>query len=305
MNNRIISLIVLLILSQFVFSQNVNINYEVRVNAAGVRSTAGNWSSGCSCWESGDKEYTAKIKIDHTNYFYGSSVCMTCNINGDCDYGGGTVLATRYHVATQGFTVVYEMFEDDDGDRCIYNSADDCGAIGSYYLSAVNTWSPSAENSYSNYTENRVYDCGGSGHWIRLDNSWRYSAFASSITPSCNEHSRSYASGGVRSWSVYLNSGVTYNFNNCNSATDTHLRLYASDGYSLVSSNNDGCSLQSAITYTCTSSGFYYLELSQHSRNALTADGTLYYSIVRPTALVLTGSTICVSPGHNYFQHIG
>ncbi len=278
---------ILSLFSVYTFSQNANINYEVRVTGAGVYTSEGFSWDGASCWESGNEEYTASLRIDGPNV--GSTVCLTCDNNsGSCNYGGGTVLRSSANVPVYNFTVVYDMFEDDVSPRCSFGSdwtgaSDDCRGVGSYNIPMIENVYPSATNAYNGYQDNLVYNSGGSQHRVRLDYSWRYSGSTNAIAPSCAAASIGYNGGAIRSWSVYMNAGQTFNFNNCSSTNnDTYMRLYSPDGYTIVATADDNCGALSSLTYTAVSTGWHYLELSQYVRGPLSLGGTLTYQNVTP-----------------------
>ena len=252
---KIFLFIPFLFLTNAAWSQTANISYEVRVNS--IYSTDGSSISGSSCWESTDEEYTANVRIDGPTT--GTNFCMTDpGSGGSSTYGAGTVLRTSTNVAATSFTVVYDIFEDDGGVRCTFDSGDDCRANSSYSVAMVNTYAPTAANTYTNATNNQVYNSGSSVHEIRLNNSWRYNATTANITPTCTAQTAAYSSGAIRSWAVSLTAGVAYNFNNCTSTSnDTYMRIYGIDGYTAVAINDDNCGLLSSITYTPTTTGMY------------------------------------------------
>jgi hypothetical protein len=262
------------------YSQNANISYEVRVNR--LRGTCGSSISGSSCWEATDLEYTGNVRID--NPTTGTNFCMTANISCSGDYGQNTFLRSSTDVATTSFNVVYDMFEDDGGNRCVFDGGDDCRAAGSYNIPIVNNFSPTAVNSYNNFQDNQVYNSGSSQHFIGLNFSWRYAGTANAISPTCALQSVAYGSGAIRSWSVFLTAGRTYNFNDCaGTVSDTYLRLYASDGFTVLSTADDNCgNSRPTLTYTAAISGWHYIELSQFSRGPLTTSGTFNYEDVTP-----------------------
>jgi hypothetical protein len=252
--------------------QNALITYEVRVGS--IQSGEGSSLNSCSCYETGDEEYTAKIRVDHSGST-GTSECMTKTNNGNATYGQGTVLKNASNTSARSFTVVYDIFENDAGDRCTYNSGDDCRANGSYTIDFFD-WALPSSSYYHNYHK-QVYNCGSSYHYINLVYGWRYSGTNSSISPQCDTQSTFYSSGDIRSWSVYMYSGLTYYFSTVGGTTeDTYLRLYNANG-GQFGSNDDYNSLQSQMGYYCTTTGWYYVELAHKSRTNLTNNGNLKY----------------------------
>lgn len=278
--------LLLMLFANFINSQNVNISYEVRIsNANGVRSTEGS-----SCWESGNEEYSANVRVD------GTGVCVTCDNNGDCNYGHGTVVRTETDVNKISYSIGYDMFEDDGGNRCDYNSGDDCRANSSFTVNFYNSWFPSALNAYNNYTDNQVYNSSSSEHRVRLDHSWRYTGTGSSITPACNSQSIAYAAGSIRSFSASLSTANTYRFSTCGSAGDTYIRIYGPDGYTIVAFNDNSGSAcagnLASVDFNPGSNGTYYIEISNTSRAALTNAGNLVYQIIGPYGGTATLGTL-------------
>ena len=88
----------------------------------------------------------------------------------------------------------------------------------------------------------------------------------------------------IRSWSSNLTAGRTYRFSTVgNTSEDTYIRIYGSNGYSIVASNDDFGSLQSLVNFTPSSSGTYYVEVSRYVRNPLSnAGGLTYQDISNP-----------------------
>ena len=76
-----------------------------------------------------------------------------------------------------------------------------------------------------------------------------------------------------------MEAGRSYSYSTCGASQDTYLRIYGSNGYSLVASNDDNgphCfGTTASVDFSPTTSGYYYLELARFSRNPLSSDVTL------------------------------
>ena len=283
-----------------IFAQLANVRYSVRVG--NIQSREFN-----ACYEFGNEEYTAYAGFyDNNNTSLTQSSCLTCTTNGNCNYGGGTFLGTRTNNSDRLYYWLF-AFENDLGSRCSYNSGawwqngDDCRISGS----------PGFVNFRNSYPSNNSYTVGPQAnygnHAIRLDWTWRYSGNANTLNPGCSAGFASYSSGAIRSWSVNMTAGRTYRFIILGlSSEDTYIRIYSSNGYSIVASNDDtNGSLQSNLNYTASSSGTYYVEVARFSRNPLNASGNLLYQDVSTPSInggqiasstsVCTGGNISIS----------
>ena len=176
-------------------------------------------------------------------------------------------------------------WEDDEGSRCSYDNycclSDDCYANFSGTVNFRQSQFPAVSGTYSQYGP---YDGNVDDHQFLIGISWRYSGTTTSITPTCAQQSYGYSAGDIRSWFTYLTAGRTYRFSNCGVAEDTYLRLYGTNGYTVVAFNDDYCGSLSAsqFDYVATTTGWHYVELSHYSRSALTTNGTLYYEDITP-----------------------
>ena len=281
------------------FAQLANINYSVKVDR--IQSYEGGWFG--PCWESGTEEYTAWGGFnDNSNSNISWASCLTCNSNGNCTYGYGAFIGSRTNTNAYNINYYLYAFENDAGSRCYYNSGDDCYYYGSPGYSYIR------ENAYpsaSTYTDG-PYAQASSSHRIRLEWTWKYSGSANSISPSCVAQTASYSSGQIRSWSSNLTAGRTYRFSTVgNTSEDTYIRIYGSNGYSIVASNDDFGSLQSLVNFTPSSSGTYYVEVSRYVRNPLSNAGGLTYQDISNPAVnggsiasnlsLCTGSSVSLS----------
>ena len=69
------------------FGQLADVSYTVRVG--NILSKEG--GVGGACWEGGNEEYTGYGGFyDNVNGSVQLSPCLQCDVNGNCNYGGGT-----------------------------------------------------------------------------------------------------------------------------------------------------------------------------------------------------------------------
>ena len=116
------------------------------------------------------------------------------------------------------------------------------------------------------------------------------------ITPTGSSQNTSTYSSGYRAFNFSATSGYTYVFSTCgNSSADTYLRLYDSGtGGNLVTSNDDYCTSQSQISWTCSSSGTYSVLLTSYSCATLSSSTyvSYYYSSSCGAPTSLTTSSV-------------
>jgi gliding motility-associated-like protein len=276
-------------------AQLANVNYTVQVDRVIGNE---NPTSG-ACWETGDEEYSAYVFArDNVNGTETSSGCLTCDANGNCTYGVGVGLHTRNNTAAYTVTGRLDAWEDDRGGRCSYDgscfvcNADDCRRQETLSYDFREQSVP----SNGTFTSGPLWGSTANHQW-QLRVTWNYVGTANLLTPTCAPQSAAYSGGAIRSWSLNLTGGVTYNFTTCGTATnDTYIRVYDADGYTLVAQNDDACGLQSNLNFTPGSTGTYYLELANFSRNQLSAGGSLTYSIAAPTTST-NGGNLSGCPG--------
>ena len=282
MKTKILHVCFLLVLGSYGFlsAQLANVNYTVRTD----RVTSYENASGGACWEGGTEEYTAYVYArDNVNGSESSTGCRTCNNNGNCTYATDVYLHNRTSNAYTIFTRI-NAWEDDRGSRCSYDCCsafrndDDCRRTTS---NQAFDFREASLPSTGTYGFSNTFG-GTNNHTWRIKAIWRYSGSASRIYPQCYAQNVNEASGAIRSHSVYLTAGRTYRFQTT-SGPDTYLRLFGSNGYTLVASNDDGgAGLLSLLTYTPSSTGFYYIETSQYSRNQLGSNSNLQYQDMTP-----------------------
>jgi hypothetical protein len=288
-----ILVVVFAIISTSAFAQLANVTYTTQTaNIQGYENATGG-----ACWETGEEEYSAYVYAnDNVNATEGSSGCQQCSNNGNCTYGQNVLLLNRTNNA---YSIVSRInaWEDDRGSRCSY---DCCNT----FLNDDDCRRSTSNQSYNfreaGFPSNNTYNVGPSwgstnDHRWQLRTTWRYANGGSQISPGCTPNTVSYASGAIRSYRVSLVAGQEYNFTTCSGTTeDTYLRLYGTNGYTIVSFDDDDCGLQSTITYTPTFSGVYYIEISRVSRNPLNSGGTLTYWKSVPAAVSVSGAgTYC------------
>lgn len=125
------------------------------------------------------------------------------------------------------------------------------------------------------------------------------------ITPTTtNQVTASYTSGR-RAFNFAATAGCTYYFETCGLSTaDTYLRLYSTGtGGTVLASGDDNCGTQSAITWTCVTSGTYSILMTNFSCVALTVSTSLRYRITgcapppTPPANNLCGSATSLACG--------
>lgn len=202
--------LLILILGTFTHLVAQNIDWEARVN--NVRSKEGGF--GGPCWETGDEEYTSLFAVkDNIMGSFSARACVTCDKNGDCEYGGGTGITTNSNVNASTLQVWFQGFEDDGGGRCTYDSGDECNCENNN-LASINIRSGSV-CEWVNYGD---YGC-SSHDRIRIGLRWRYSTAQFSTHPS----NQSVCDGTNATFSAALNSsyngGVTYQWEYYNGST--------------------------------------------------------------------------------------
>lgn len=280
------------LLSTLSNAQLVEVNYRVQTRfISSYENYVGVFGPNGDCWETGDEEYSGYIfSWDDVNGTQVSTGCQTCNSNGNCTYAQNINLQNRTNTA---YTISgrIDAWEDDGGDRCNWDSGDDCRRQETRTINFRETVLP----SNLVFTDGPVWGSTNDHTWsIRY--TWRYTGTLSSISPSCPGQSSSYTPG-IRSWSANLTAGRSYYFATCGlSSEDTHIRIFGSDGYTLVAQNDNFCGSQSALTFVPTTSGIYYIELSQFPRIQLLNNGSLFYEDRTPfssAGSIGTNTTLC------------
>lgn len=297
--------IILLIFSlnaSALWSQLAEATYTVRFHSITSYEDGG----GNNCWEAGSEEYTLAYAgfNDNITSTVVQSPCFTCSNNGNCTYGTLTNIGTRTNASNTIYAVI-DAFESDSDPRCTYLSGDDCRWNGS--VSSVR-YREAVSPSNGTYT---TWSFGNSNHSLTYSYTWKYSGSANAITPTCVMQSTNYTAGNINSWSVYLTAGLNYEFTTCgtSSTDDTYLRLYGTDGYTIVDYNDDNYTYcpsngnKSYISYTATTTGWHYIELSRFNRQANSSAGQLFYRVTndypaQPSTISGT-TTICAGSPTN------
>ncbi|MFN8236935.1 MAG: hypothetical protein U0T77_02095 [Chitinophagales bacterium] len=257
-------------------AQMANVTYSTR--SGFVRS------SDVDCQDGDTEEYTAWLWTkDNVNATEGTTNCMTIDFNGTTTWAVNSpaIVSARTNASWQIIARI-DAWEEDSDNRCVFQGGPPADACRQ---TASQTFDFRALATPSNGTWTNGPTAGSANnHQYAIGVTWKYAAGGSALTPalSCDGTGQTvaYSTGVVPSWSVALTAGTTYVFENCGLATnDTYLRIYGTDGFTEVSSNDDGCSAQSTITYTPSASGTYFVEVAQYSRGALAAAGSLRYYI--------------------------
>ena len=101
------------------------------------------------------------------------------------------------------------------------------------------------------------------------------------ITPTTTNQTTAAYNSGRRAFNFSATAGCTYYFETCGLSTaDTYLRLYSTGtGGTVLATGDDNCGTQSAITWTCSTSGTYSILMTNWSCAALTVSTSLRYRI--------------------------
>ncbi|MGB1019420.1 MAG: immunoglobulin domain-containing protein, partial [Chitinophagales bacterium] len=253
-----------------------------------------------NCWESGNEEYSGYAGFrDDINTAVSWSPCQTCLNNGDCTYGTEVIIGDRVNDAYRIDPYV-DGWEDDAGDRCTYDGGafgDDCrtgpGDRGDILFRELDF----PRNNYPTSGDlNGVGAFGNDDFQVYYDIYWVYSgnSIASTINMTCDAQVALQTTGRIRSQSVFLNAGVPYRFQTT-SGNDTYLRLYGSDGFTIVAFDDDGGTGQlSLINYTAATTGWHYIETSEFIRDPLTSSVNLEYLINQtPSQPIANDVSVC------------
>lgn len=270
----ILNFIFCALVSQTAIAQLANMRYSV------ITNWVTSYENDCSEW--GSEEYTAYLSSsDNADGNWASTGCQTCDNNGNCTYATNISLQTR---TNNGYTVNFRIdaWEDDNGSRCTYTTGtwvnnDDCRRNETQSVDIREIAYP----SNGTYTNTPAWG-GTNNHRYQFRYTWRYSGSVSALTMQCYPQTTTEYSGAIRSHSVYLTAGRTYRFETT-AGPDTYLRLYGTNGYTIVAYNDDGgTGSLSLINYTAATSGWYYIETSNFTRSQLSGNATLRYQDITP-----------------------
>jgi hypothetical protein len=103
------------------------------------------------------------------------------------------------------------------------------------------------------------------------------------ITPTTSAQLTTSYSSGFRAFNFSAVAGRIYTFETCSqSSADTYLRLYDSGtGGNLITSDDDNCSTQSKIVWTCATNGTYSILLTNYTCASLSSATQInYYYVV-------------------------
>lgn len=301
-------LLLLTLFTNVLLAQTASVTLSVRV-ASTCHSEYG--VRGGNCWETGDEEYTGKVWIfNNTDGSERGGTCRQVNNNGNACNTSITDAYTYTNTAATVIDARIDAWEDDAGNRCDHNSGDDCRTqkflrdwltnTNDRYFRGTASASNGTYSSYGNSSD----QFGDDDAWARIEYTWKYSGTNNLITPGCSALTSSWSANMVPSWSVNLTSGRTYRFSTCGGSSDnTFIRIYSSDGYTVVASNDNFCGNQSQVDFTPGSTGTYYIEVKNASGIVLPNGGTLtYQDISTPElnggAISISSVTICVG-GNN------
>ncbi|MDB9961598.1 HYR domain-containing protein, partial [Oceanihabitans sp.] len=219
---------------------------------------------------SGDEEYTAFLRMQLTSGTYSSTCIQRNNGSGLEVYGLGVLISANRLNSTQSATFVLDAWEDDVSPRCTYNSGDDCHAV---FPRTVNYRTDFPAPGGANNLITNYFGVSNS-HRARVRYDWHYtSQGTTALAPqACETYERTLSGGTIGAIALNLQEGKEYNFETIQGG-DTNLRLYNANGYYIMSQNdNGGSGSLSKITYTAGYTGTYFIEVSNASRNPLSAN---------------------------------
>ncbi|MCB9232484.1 MAG: T9SS type A sorting domain-containing protein [Bacteroidia bacterium] len=228
-----------------------------------------------------ESKLTAKAWVyDDENSTKQGGTCMkkTGSFNSFNSYGSGTFLGSR----TNNSTMVYlrlKAWEDDAGDRCDYDFGDDCyidETAGNYPIEFFEAVPPS---DTFNLTHQGGDIFGDSDKKLYVNVRWHYSGNDEPLGIGCKSRTITHAAGQIAVQSIYLYAGTKYVFETI-SGPDNLLTIYASDGCTVFKQNNNGGTGNWAkLSFTATTTGWYYLENSETGRAPLSASSKIKYKV--------------------------
>ncbi len=134
------------------------INVQVNFNTVKHYETS-------ACWESGDEEYTALIYANLDGGGWQGGSCFQINNNGSCTQGINYTPINTTTLATTLGTRLY-AWEDDGGNRCSYDSGDDCKNDDSW-AHTIRNLSRATWNAFNDYgTSNHKFSYSIYWNWI-------------------------------------------------------------------------------------------------------------------------------------------
>ncbi|HNX89695.1 MAG TPA: hypothetical protein PKH58_11470, partial [Paludibacteraceae bacterium] len=100
------------------------------------------------------------------------------------------------------------------------------------------------------------------------------------ISPACQAATASYSSGTVPYWSFSATAGNTYHFSLGSNSEDSYLHLYDASFTELASNDDYGPfwnGMAASLSWTCTTSGTYYIAASHYTCNTFNNSGSIAY----------------------------
>ena len=116
------------------------------------------------------------------------------------------------------------------------------------------------------------------------------------ISPStCTTSTAAYSAGTIPYWSFTATAGYTYHFTLGSNSEDSYLHLYDASYTELASNDDNGplfSGVPASLSWTCTTSGTYYITACHYTCTAFTNSGSMsYWSTMAPYG-VNSGTTI-------------
>ncbi len=269
--NKVLSLIIVIFSIQTSFAQMADATYDF--NMLSYRMCDG----GCG-GEWFDEEGTIYVYArDNVNATENTTGCLQFNADNcferrNINSGNGVTIGTR----TNASSIVYLRsygWEDDNSPRCSENGGDDCDCKNGGNVT-VNFRQGALPSNTFNAESGWIWCSGSSGQAYTYRYRWNYTGTTSLITPTCSVQNSTQTSGDIRSHSVNLTAGVTYQFETT-SGTDPYLTLYGTNGFTIVAQDDDaGTGLNSLFLYTPPTTGTYYIETSEVSVSGALAVNT-------------------------------
>lgn len=264
------------------FAQMAEVTYQVWFNSAI------SYPEVCS-EDDGGREYVATKPNFRDNVNQGFDTlqqCYTCTSLSQCLYGTPTLISTRTNTSHIFYPGII-MFENDDSQMCEYDPIeDDCGFNPLNTLFSINFRDAITPLPPGGFW---FLSFGDFQHVVHFKWNWKYSGSVNPLYPVPVADSAYYIPGGVRSWSVELEAGKTYEFWDCGTGTSaTTLTLYKTNGYSLATVLKTTCGPKSSLLYVATETGWHYLEIGKtnsYRRTSTVAGGMIYYREIPPVSL--------------------
>ncbi|RKZ31325.1 hypothetical protein DRQ33_07160, partial [bacterium] len=214
---------------------------------------------------------------------------------------------------TAGYMYIFSLCSDDGGSAGfdtalrLYNSSGTSVAVNDDFcgLQSRISWSCGSSGTY--YLQVRGYSSGTGSFTL----AYKYASVCANtnqgtLYPTTSWQNAAYSSGTMPYWSFSATVDYVYDFSMCSNSEDSYIRIYDS-GWNLVDYQDDNgpfCSgTPASISWTCTSSGTYYVAVSHYSCSNLYNNGNLAYkyqpACAPPTSVTATangsssGTTIC------------